>query len=166
MAVKIPLVNTDKYAVVDDGDYKLVSRFNWHLKTKKGRHYARCKMFMGYIDGKSVGCSMYLHRLIMRPSGKMQIDHKDHNSLNCKRENMRECTNGQNKQNSRSCKNTTSIYKGVYWNKRVKKWQAQIKTKSKRFYLGAYNCEKEAAIAYDKAAKFLFGEFACTNLIK
>ena len=163
MSKKIHLINSDKYAVVDDEDYEIASRFRWHLKKKGGRCYARCKMYMGRLNGKSIGCSIYLHRLIMRPSSCMQIDHKDHNGLNCKRVNMRSCTNGQNKQNCHSAKGSSSKYKGVCWDKRSEKWYTRIKIKGKEIKLGTFNNELEAALAYDRAATKYFGEFACLN---
>jgi AP2-like factor, euAP2 lineage len=58
-------------------------------------------------------------------------------------------------------------YKGVIYikNKTMDKWRACIKINGKRISLGRYLTEKEAAIAYNKKAIELFGEFACLNSI-
>ena len=165
MAKSIPIINSGMFAIVDDEDYELVSKFRWHLKQKGGRYYARCKMFMGYLSGKSIGCSMYLHRLILRPPKNKQIDHHNHNCLDCRKTNLRVCTNGQNKQNSRSCINSSSKYKGISWNKRNKKWVAAIKNNGKTINLGSFVDEQMAALAYNEAAQKYFGEYAYLNII-
>ena len=56
-----------------------------------------------------------------------------------------------------------SKYKGVYWHKKDKRWQAQIGENKKRTYIGSYTNEMDAARAYDKKAKELHGEFARLN---
>ena len=60
-------------------------------------------------------------------------------------------------------KTGTSEYKGVCWQKRDKKWRAQIQCNGELEHLGYFVHEIEAAEAYDQKAKALFGEFANTN---
>jgi hypothetical protein len=48
---------------------------------------------------------------------------------------------------------STSKYVGVYWNKRLKKWQSQIQIKRKLIYLGLYKDELDAHNAYQNALK-------------
>ena len=43
------------------------------------------------------------------------------------------------------------------------KWIAQININHKRKFLGYFNTAKDAAIAYDKAAKDSYGKFAALN---
>ena len=57
----------------------------------------------------------------------------------------------------------SSKYKGVTWNKDMRKWRTKICINSKVEHLGYFADEKEAAMAYDKAAKKLRGEFALLN---
>lgn len=61
--------------------------------------------------------------------------------------------------------NNTSGFKGVTWNKRASKWQSSIEKNEKYIYLGLYVSLEDAAKAYDKAAKELFGDFAQLNFI-
>lgn len=154
----------DKVALVDNADFELASRFKWYL-LKAGRlHYAICCMYMGMIDGKGKTVSMTLHRLIMRPQQGMEVDHRDHDGLNCQRSNMRVCTHSQNIANERKCERPrTSQYKGVYWNMERKKWRTEIRINGTKQWLGYFTSEIEAAKAYDIAAKEHFGEFSCTN---
>ena len=53
-----------------------------------------------------------------------------------------------------------SGYKGVRWEKRRKKWVAQIQFRKKGFFLGYFSDPKEAHVAYCAKARELFGEFA------
>jgi hypothetical protein len=58
---------------------------------------------------------------------------------------------------------TTSRYKGVGWHAITKKWRALIAINGHTKHLGLFASERDAAMAYDAAAKELFGEYANTN---
>ena len=96
---------------------------------------------------------------------KQQVDHIDRNPLNNHISNLRWVTNGENGRNKLSRKGS-SKYKGVYFHKKRKKWEVQIQLNNKRQYLGSFDCEKEAAQAYNDKAKEIFGEFALLNDIE
>jgi hypothetical protein len=51
-------------------------------------------------------------------------------------------------------------YRRVYWEKKCKKWTAAINYDGKRHHLGIFEDEKEAAKAYDRAARAHHGEKA------
>ena len=106
-----------------------------------------------------------MHREVLglKYADKLHVDHKNHNGLDMCKCNLRPCNHKQNQQN-RISHNGKSKYKGVSCNPRLrKKWYAQIQGPNKRIYLGAYFTEEEAALAYNKKALELFGEFAFTN---
>ena len=62
-------------------------------------------------------------------------------------------------------KGCSSQYYGVCFNKRNKKWQSNLYVNKKLLYLGCFLTEKEAAIAHDKAALKLLGNFARLNFL-
>lgn len=94
------------------------------------------------------------------------IDHRNRNSLDNRRSNLRICTIQLNNANRRKqSKPCTSQFKGVYFNKQYSRWMARIKYWKKYIFLGRFDEEKDAARAYNKKAKELFGEFACLNKI-
>ena len=91
------------------------------------------------------------------------VDHIDHNGLNNQKYNLRIATHSQNCQNRRPCKNSSSKYRGVCWHKKNKKWTAHIKIDKKTIYLGIFESEEDAAMAYDAKAKELHGEWTYLN---
>ncbi len=105
-----------------------------------------------------------MHRVIMGVTDpKTLIDHADRNGLNCQRSNMRIASRTQNNTNKKSNDNSTSEFLGVSLCKKSGKWKAQISVLKKVKNLGRFLIEKDAAIAYDTAAKTHHKEFANLN---
>jgi hypothetical protein len=149
----IPLTQA-KFAIVDAQDYEWLNRYNWHAKKHKNTSYA---------ETQKKGKLIKMHRLITSAPPHLLVDHRDHNGLNNRKGNLRLCTNQQNVYNRRPRPGGTSKYKGVYWHKKSKKYTAAISANGKRYYLGYFDDEIEAAVAYDIKAMVLFGEFAYFN---
>lgn len=157
MAIRIPLLNSKKVAIIDDEYFDTVSRYRWYL----------------HRDGWASGFSHSLgfapmHQLVLPPKGKRFPDHRDKNKLNNRRSNLRLATKAQNSQNSkkRSQPNNTSKYKGVGLHKPSGLYHARIKPPNKpRISLGYFKTQIDAARAYNDAAKKYFGEFAFLNSI-
>jgi hypothetical protein len=98
----------------------------------------------------------------MRLNNRQDIDHIDHNGLNNQKDNLRICTRKENLRNSRT-RSKISKYKGIKLNTRTGKYGARIKINGEYLWLGTCESEELAALAYDKKAKEIFGEFACLN---
>jgi hypothetical protein len=95
-----------------------------------------------------------------------EVDHINRDTLDNRIENLRAATRKHNSYNMTSHEGASSGYLGVSWNKERKNWRAQIQIDGNKHNLGGYKGEVEAAIAYNKAAKKHFKEYANLNIIK
>ena len=149
-----------KVALIDDIDSDL-SEFNWCY------HYMHSNNC--YAERRANHKVVYLHRVILErmigcpvESGFV-CDHIYGDGLDNRRSNLRVITNQQNQWNKR--RNETpksSQYKGVS-KASGGKWTARIKFNMRLKHLGTFKTEVEAALAYDKAAISLYGDFAKPN---
>lgn len=147
------LLTQDKWATLEPADAWVLNGNKWVADKRKGRYYA--------VRNRN-GKREYMHRLVAGAKPGELVDHIDGDSLNNRRENLRLCTRRENTLNARG-KNSESGYKGVARVKHLNKWSARIMVHGKNLYLGVFVDAKEAALAYDAAAKKHFGEFARTN---
>lgn len=140
----------DKFAIIDACDFEEISKYKWHTSYERGRYYAK-----GWVVDREV----YMHRHVLKTSKDKLTDHINGNGLDNRRCNLREVTRRENNWNKRSNRNSTSKYKGVSWLQKRKKWLVQIKGK----FIGYFDNEIDAAIAYDKKAREIYREYAYLN---
>lgn len=151
-------------ALVDDEDYERLGLGRWKWR-RSDRGYATRAHYLGRRDGKSMIGAFYLHRVIMGDTPDVKYDHINGNMLDCRKDNLRRVTNQQNNWNrAKTTKRPkSSRFKGVCWHKKDRRWVAKIVYGYRRYSLGTYRDEEDAARAYDAAARELFGPFACVN---
>ena len=131
---------------------------NWHAF--KGRPYkgrSHCYVACGIRVGPRR--NVMLHRLLTSCPLDLCVDHRDGNTLNNVRSNLRVCTPSENRMNSRGF--STSGLKGV--RKKYRRYNATIWHSGKSHHIGAFATKEEAARAYDDAAVRFFGDFARLN---
>ena len=155
------LLTQGQYTSVDDADYQMLSKFKWYAKWDKNRGVYYVIRNVPVSEGKHT--TILMHRQITNAPKGVLTDHINHDTLDNRHENLRLVTATQNNQNKRMQKNNTSGYKGVSWNKERRKWSAYIRTNGSIKFLGYFAVLREAAHAYNNAAKSIFGEFACIN---
>lgn len=108
---------------------------------------------------------VYLHRVLLGlvPGDVRTCDHINGNGLDNRRSNLRIATRSEQQRNrGKSCAGSNT-YKGT--TKRGARWYAQIEASGTKHWLGAFDTEIEAALAYNAAALRLHGKFARLNVI-
>lgn len=156
---KIPVMR-DQWTLVDDKDFEQLSTHKWYAKrSSTGKLYA-------YRRERGPGRIIrYMHREILGLTDpKVHTDHRDGDSLNNRRGNLRQATPAQNQAGTRRKKiSSSSKYRGVSRHLENSSWVASIQSEGKSRYLGSFKVERDAALTYDKAAVQLFGVFASPN---
>lgn len=141
------------FALVDAGDFELVSKFSWRACKVGNNWYA-------VFTPKPV----LLHRLVLgmgdRTQDKESVDHINHDGLDNRKKNLRKCTHQQNMFSTRH-KLGPSGFRGVHPN--GKGWRARVSFNGIEKHIGTFADPKTAALAYDKKATDLYGPFAITN---
>ncbi len=148
LTARIPLRNRDgsvrAYAIVDAADAEWANLWRWTLCAGRAARGVRVNGTLRKV---------YLHRLLLGLTwgDGIEGDHIDRNPLNCRRSNLRPVPSQKglrgNAENKSSHRGASSQCRGVYWNKRQKKWGAQINSGGKHTYLGYFRSETDAAEA-------------------
>jgi len=158
----LPL-SQNKFAIVDAEDYDRLNKYKWCLSRSPRTNYAVRSIKGKRVKGKRAKRkTILMHRFILNAPRGLVVDHINHNGLDNRKKNIRLCTRKQNNRNKRP-QGKTSRYKGVYFNKPRKKFVARICINGKTTHIGVFTDQIDAAKAYDKKAKELFGEFAYLN---
>src|SRR6266576_5977344 len=89
-------------ALIDNEDFDWINQHKWNTLT-------------GYYNKKYAfnTTAGLMHRFILDTPPDMEVDHKDGNTLNNQRSNIRNCTKSQNLMNKK--KYGKGKYKGVSW---------------------------------------------------
>lgn len=168
---KIPLTR-GFVALIDDADYPAVSQYRWHALVTAtgvyaiGRPYpTRGRQRPNLPEGpKTPLKKKLLHRFLLGlGEDETQVDHRNQDTLDNRRKNLRVGTAQQNRCNRPKRAGTSSVYKGVTWNAASSLWHAKITAHRRCLYVGAFDDERKAALAYDRAASSYHGEFAFFN---
>jgi HNH endonuclease/AP2 domain len=134
-------------AIVDDGAYEHLMQWKWfaHWSEESYSYYACRNTRIG--EGKRNLVRM--HREVMTlyegDHPGMEVDHKDHNTLNNTRSNLRWVTHSENVKNRYGNRSdNTSGYTGVTYDKRTGRYQSRATVRGKYSHLGYFATPEEA----------------------
>lgn len=156
--------------LLDDEDYEKFKDFNWKItkhKLIRNGDYFIIYRNLNFFEKKELGIkSVLLSREVTNTIGdkNIQIDHKDHNTFNNQKNNLRKSTPSQNSANKRNY-SKISMYKGVVTNTNKTKFYSVVGKDYKVYKEGPFFTEIEAAINYNKMATLLHKDFAFLNKI-
>lgn len=160
MVKQIPL-SRGQFALVDDEDYGVLSQFTWYCE---GTRYAARDV---KVAGRRFHLKMHRELLSVPYGDKRKVDHVNRDGLDNRRENLRVATQIQNGQNMErrtyGGRPRKAPYKGIWQRPAGGRWCAEIQIDGKKVRLGRYVDPRDAALAYDEAARKYFGPFARTN---
>lgn len=154
-AALIPISNGE-FTVVDDEDHADLSTLSWH-RHKEG--YVVHTFWDEDGSGRRRSITLLMHRLVLRAPSFVLVDHWNGDPLDNRKQNLRTATHQENAWNRG--KSSGQALKGIYAFRNG--WKARIKRDGQSIYLGLYTNPIHAALAYDEAARQLFGEFARLN---
>ena len=140
-------LNKDQVAVVDASDYDEMSKWAWRAYWNPDTK----SFYAVRTDDKS-----YMQRHLMGVSDRHTlVDHRDHDTLNNRRANLRIATHSQNSYNRRLRSDNKSGTPGVKWIERRQKWAATISVDHKAMWLGYFkDLEQAKAVRLSAVVKY------------
>lgn len=158
---QIPLTK-GKVALVDNEDYESLKLFKWHATQSAGGQGWYATRNVPNPGGGQTKIKM--HRVILGVTGNVQVDHLNGDGLDNQRSNLRPATNTQNQYNRRvNHRLPKNKYKGVVQRSGGRHYAARVIKDGRQFMSGLFLRAEDAAKEYDRMAREMFGEFACTN---
>jgi len=177
MVKKIILKNSDENVLLDDKVFKALAK---EPRLKKmnfienlRRHSSGCAVFQKVTSNKKNKTykteTIYLHRLVGekflgKNKNKLHnlVGAKNGNKLDCRLENLEWRSRATASRTRRTTSKTG--YTGVY--EESGKFRAVISIDQQTTHIGVYATAEEAAMAYNKRSRELFGDFGKLNLIR
>lgn len=138
-------------ALVDDCDFERVSAIQWNKLEAKGGVYAQ-----GCVAQRR----LLMHRFVLDAPKGVIVDHRNHQTLDNRRSNLRICNSS-----------LSNVFKGHRPNKygfrgvarRRSKYFGRVTIEGRVYVSAAFDTPVEAARAYDALAARHHGEFAVLN---
>jgi hypothetical protein len=134
-------------------------QWKWYADKKRGGFYASRNAVFEHGRRKKI----LMHRFIMEAPDGRCVDHKNHDTLDNRRSNLRICSQRENVYNSRLRKDNTSGFHGVHLDKWAGKYRVKAYVNGKSTYIGTSDSALCAAKMYDAFIIKHRGEYALTN---
>jgi hypothetical protein len=151
-------------AIVNIEDYPEIMKFSWQVSTpSKNGHtryaYRRATKADGHT-GKDK--RIWMHRAICKPKEEEEVDHRNRNGLDNRRQNLRVCERTQNTHNTQPRSDNQNGFKNVTQRPNGK-FRARGRKDGKRFHIGDFSTAEQAAKAADEFAHSADSEFSFLN---
>lgn len=134
-------LSKNKECLVDDCDFELYGEKKWHISSTG---YAVRRYI---VDGKKV--TVRLHRLIANTPSEMFCDHINRNRLDNRKENLRNVSWRENRNNISVHKDNRIGERNIDFHKQSRKYRVRIQEFGKCVYLSLHQSLKDAIFARD-----------------
>ena len=176
MLYKVKLKNSDDDVLLDDQVFEYLTSDPYLVRVdfinNLRKHSSGCAVFQKTwkkADGGYKTETIYLHKLVAekflegtKSAGKNLVGAKNGNKLDCRRENL---VYRSRSVASRKRKTSSKVgYTGVY--KENNRYRAVISVDRKSVHIGMFSTAEEAALAYNKKSRELYGDDGKINVIK
>lgn len=176
MLYKVKLKNADDYVLLDDQVYDYLTTDPYLIKldliNNLRKHSSGCAVFQKTwrrADGGYKTETIYLHKLIAekflrhtRTKRSNLVGARNGNKLDCRLENI---VYRSRSVASRKRRSSSKVgYTGVY--KENNRYRAVISMGRRSIHIGMFATAEEAALAYNRKSRELFGEDGKINVIK
>ena len=176
MLFRINLKNSKKNVLLDDVVYDYLSNNTYYQKIKLlenlREHSSGCAVFQKswrQADGKYKVETIYLHKIIAekfieRPEDEAvkYVGAKNANKLDCRLKNLEWRTKAEAARKKNTV--TKTGYRGVV--QQGKRFRAMIAVNRKSIHIGTFDTAEQAAEAYNKKSRELFGDAGKINKIR
>jgi hypothetical protein len=132
-----------KFAIVDDEDFPSISQFKWCFRRDKSSSYA-----VRHHKPNGKDRLLYLHRELMKPDANQSVIFLNHDSLDCRRENLLVASHEQARWHHRVRKDSKSGIKGVRYHPDTDTWSAYVYRQGRCIPIGTFLTKEEASSAY------------------
>jgi hypothetical protein len=128
----------DTKNLLDVMKYDVSWYLQWDSYTKS--YYCKANIFKEVVDGKKKYTGIYLHRIIMKPPKGKVVNHKDHDTLNNREENLENRTRKGNCLDRRGANpnNNSTGHRNVTWSKQEQKYVVQLYIEGKNNIMGKF----------------------------
>jgi hypothetical protein len=148
---------------LSQGQRTKIDRDDMERVVNAGKWFAQKSTTTDDFYVRKSGGGPLLSRFIAGADSLIYVDHKNHDTLDNRKENLRECSPQKSVYNRLRKSENTSGMIGVGWHKLVGKWVARISVDGHRIVLGYFEDKNEAARVRDAAVKLHHGEFGVLN---
>ena len=154
--LKVPLTQ-GQFALVNEEDWAKLAHRKWHAQRQNKGWAARTFLKTDWSTGRRRYLYASMQEMIMGTRPGFEIDHRNRNTLDNRRENLRWLSPSHNMVN-RAYPNSQG-FKGVW--KNGKRFSAAIRPpRGTKIHLGTFDTPEEAHQVYCASAKKFWGEFA------
>jgi hypothetical protein len=147
------LIDTEDLQKVLDFPYSLSVQWNYRGK----RYYAGFTEYIKLPDGGHKNRLVYLHDLILGKKNGYTIDHKNRDSLDCRKNNLRYSSKGDNDKNREGCNSNNKLkLRNICWLEQEQCYcvQLQVNKKNTRWKFGKDELDEAILFAEEGRKKY------------